>query len=130
MIAVSFLVGAFCSARAGFIGLKVATKANVGTTNAAIRKMVLPGLLAGITVTGVLMAIFKSNAEGAWSNAKKMFEEEIELNGTHYAKGSEPQQAAVVGDSVGDPFKNTSGLSLNYFNKVNGCNCTCYCANN
>ena len=109
------------------------------STNAAIKKMVLPGLLAvlspvligtlggaemlggllaGVTVTGVLMAIFQSNAGGAWDNAKKMFEEGIQLNGTYYSKGSEPHKAAVVGDTVGDPFKDTSGPSLNILIKL------------
>ena len=109
------------------------------STKAAIRKMVLPGmlailspvligmlggpemlggLLAGVTVTGVLMAIFQSNAGGAWDNAKKMFEEGIEFNGIHYAEGSEPHKAAVVGDTVGDPFKDTSGPSLNILIKL------------
>ncbi len=109
------------------------------STNAAIREMVLPGLLAvaapvvvgflggaemlggllaGVTVSGVLMAIFQSNAGGAWDNAKKMFEEGVDINGTMYYKGSEPHKAAVVGDTVGDPFKDTSGPSLNILLKL------------
>ncbi|HKJ80914.1 MAG TPA: sodium-translocating pyrophosphatase [Ignavibacteriaceae bacterium] len=109
------------------------------STKAAIREMVLPGLLAvivpvligkaggaemlggllaGVTVTGVLMAIFQSNAGGAWDNAKKTFEEGIEINGEMYIKGSDPHKAAVVGDTVGDPFKDTSGPSLNILIKL------------
>jgi K(+)-stimulated pyrophosphate-energized sodium pump len=78
----------------------------------------LGGLLAGVTVTGVLMAIFQSNAGGAWDNAKKMFEEGVEIQGQKYYKGSEPHKAAVVGDTVGDPFKDTSGPSLNILLKL------------
>ncbi len=78
----------------------------------------LGGLLAGVTVAGVLMAIFQSNAGGAWDNAKKMFEEGIEINGQTYHKGSNPHKAAVVGDTVGDPFKDTSGPSLNILLKL------------
>jgi len=78
----------------------------------------LGGLLAGVTVTGVLMAIFQSNAGGAWDNAKKMFEEGVEIDGEKYYKGSEPHKAAVVGDTVGDPFKDTSGPSLNILLKL------------
>jgi K(+)-stimulated pyrophosphate-energized sodium pump len=78
----------------------------------------LGGLLAGVTVTGVLMALFQSNAGGAWDNAKKMFEEGVEIEGTIYKKGSEPHKAAVVGDTVGDPFKDTSGPSLNILLKL------------
>lgn len=111
------------------------------STTAAIKQMVLPGLmavivpvaiaflpgfgaealgglLAGVTVTGVLMAIFQSNAGGAWDNAKKMFEEGVEINGQKYYKKSEPHKAAVVGDTVGDPFKDTSGPSLNILLKL------------
>ncbi len=78
----------------------------------------LGGLLAGVTVCGVLMAIFQSNAGGAWDNAKKMFEEGVDIQGEKYYKGSEPHKAAVVGDTVGDPFKDTSGPSLNILLKL------------
>ncbi len=109
------------------------------STKAAIRRMVLPGLLAvivpifvgfvfdaetlggllaGVTVTGVLMAIFQANAGGAWDNAKKMIEAGIVIDGENYAKGSEPHKAAVVGDTVGDPFKDTSGPSINILIKL------------
>ena len=85
-----------------------------GNTNA----MMLGGLLAGVTVSGVLMALFQSNAGGAWDNAKKMIEEGAEVDGTKLAKGSEAHKAAVVGDTVGDPFKDTSGPSLNILLKL------------
>jgi K(+)-stimulated pyrophosphate-energized sodium pump len=111
------------------------------STQAAIRQMVVPGLmaviapvviafmpgfgvealggmLAGVTVCGVLMAIFQSNAGGAWDNAKKSFEEGVSINGQMYYKKSEPHKAAVVGDTVGDPFKDTSGPSLNILLKL------------
>jgi K(+)-stimulated pyrophosphate-energized sodium pump len=111
------------------------------STQAAIRQMVIPGLmavvapvliaflpgfgvealggmLAGVTVSGVLMAIFQSNAGGAWDNAKKSFEEGVEINGQRYYKKSDPHKAAVVGDTVGDPFKDTSGPSLNILLKL------------
>jgi K(+)-stimulated pyrophosphate-energized sodium pump len=111
------------------------------STKAALRQMIVPGLmavivpvviaflpgfgvealggmLAGVTVTGVLMAIFQSNAGGAWDNAKKSFEEGVEINGTMYYKKSEPHKAAVTGDTVGDPFKDTSGPSLNILIKL------------
>jgi K(+)-stimulated pyrophosphate-energized sodium pump len=81
-------------------------------------KEMLGGLIAGVTVTGVLMAIFQANAGGAWDNAKKMFEEGIEVNGQKYFKGSDAHKAAVVGDTVGDPFKDTSGPSLNILLKL------------
>jgi K(+)-stimulated pyrophosphate-energized sodium pump len=109
------------------------------STQAAIREMIVPGLLAvvapvaigmifgaealggllaGVTASGVLMAIFQSNAGGAWDNAKKMFEEGVVINGQTYYKKSEPHKAAVVGDTVGDPFKDTSGPSLNILLKL------------
>lgn len=109
------------------------------STAASIREMILPGLiavispvvigflggaemlgglLAGVTVAGVLMAIFQSNAGGAWDNAKKMFEEGVDIQGNKYYKGSDPHKAAVVGDTVGDPFKDTSGPSLNILLKL------------
>jgi K(+)-stimulated pyrophosphate-energized sodium pump len=109
------------------------------STAASIREMVIPGLiavvspviigfgggaemlgglLAGVTVCGVLMAIFQSNAGGAWDNAKKMFEEGVEIDGKMHYKGSEAHKATVVGDTVGDPFKDTSGPSLNILLKL------------
>ena len=78
----------------------------------------LGGLLAGVTSAGVLMALFQSNAGGAWDNAKKMVEEGVTIDGVEYKKGSEPHKAAVVGDTVGDPFKDTSGPSLNILLKL------------
>ena len=109
------------------------------STTSAIREMVYPGvlailspvivgfvfgpetlggLLAGVTVSGVLMAIFQSNAGGAWDNAKKMIEEGINIEGISHGKGSDAHKAAVVGDTVGDPFKDTSGPSLNILIKL------------
>jgi K(+)-stimulated pyrophosphate-energized sodium pump len=111
------------------------------STNAALKRMVMPGamaivtpvlvgfifgpqtlggVLAGVTVTGVLMAIFMSNAGGAWDNAKKSFEGGgfKMADGTILPKGSEAHNAAVVGDTVGDPFKDTAGPSLNILVKL------------
>jgi len=109
------------------------------STTSAIREMVYPGILAilspvivgfifgpetlggmlaGVTVSGVLMAIFQSNAGGAWDNAKKMIEEGINVDGVSHGKGSDAHKAAVVGDTVGDPFKDTSGPSLNILIKL------------
>jgi len=109
------------------------------STTASIREMVAPGLLAvivpvafgfiggpemlggllaGVTASGVLMALFQSNAGGAWDNAKKMIEEGVTIDGVEYGKGSDPHKAGVVGDTVGDPFKDTSGPSLNILLKL------------
>jgi len=79
---------------------------------------VLGGLLAGVTVSGVLMGIFQSNAGGAWDNAKKSFEKGCLINGEMYYKKSEPHKASVTGDTVGDPFKDTSGPSMNILIKL------------
>ena len=109
------------------------------STKASIREMVAPGalallapvlvgfvmgpealggLLAGITVSGVLMGMFQNNAGGAWDNAKKSFEKGVVIEGQVYQKGSEPHKAAVTGDTVGDPFKDTSGPSMNILIKL------------
>ena len=79
---------------------------------------VLGGTLAGVTVSGVLMGMFQNNAGGAWDNAKKSFEKGVEINGEMYYKKSEPHKASVTGDTVGDPFKDTSGPSMNILIKL------------
>ena len=79
---------------------------------------VLGGFLAGATVCGVLMGIFQNNAGGAWDNAKKSFEKGVDINGTMYYKKSDPHKASVTGDTVGDPFKDTSGPSMNILIKL------------
>jgi K(+)-stimulated pyrophosphate-energized sodium pump len=109
------------------------------STKASIREMVLPGslalvvpvlvgfafgpevlggLLAGVTVSGVLMGMFQNNAGGAWDNAKKSFEKGVEINGKMEYKGSDAHKASVTGDTVGDPFKDTSGPSMNILIKL------------
>jgi len=109
------------------------------STEASIRKMMLPGaiaivspllmgflmgpealggFLAGATVSGVLMGMFQNNAGGAWDNAKKSFEKGVEINGEMFYKKSEPHKASVTGDTVGDPFKDTSGPSMNILIKL------------
>ncbi len=109
------------------------------STEASIKKMMLPGaiailspliigfllgpealggFLAGATVCGVLMGMFQNNAGGAWDNAKKSFEKGVEINGHMYYKKSEPHKASVTGDTVGDPFKDTSGPSMNILIKL------------
>lgn len=79
---------------------------------------VLGGLLAGVTASGVLMGMFQNNAGGAWDNAKKSFEKGVEINGETFYKKSEPHKASVTGDTVGDPFKDTSGPSMNILIKL------------
>jgi K(+)-stimulated pyrophosphate-energized sodium pump len=79
---------------------------------------VLGGLLAGVTVSGVLMGMFQNNAGGAWDNAKKSFEAGVEINGKMEFKGSDAHKASVTGDTVGDPFKDTSGPSMNILIKL------------
>ncbi len=109
------------------------------STQASIREMILPGaitiispiligfifgpevlggFLAGATVSGVLMGIFQNNAGGAWDNAKKSFEKGVDINGEIFYKKSEPHKASVTGDTVGDPFKDTSGPSMNILIKL------------
>ena len=109
------------------------------STQAALKEMILPGLItiitpiiiglvfgaeplggymAGVSVSGVMWAIFQNNAGGAWDNAKKSFEAGVEINGEMTYKGSEAHKAAVTGDTVGDPFKDTSGPSMNILIKL------------
>ena len=88
-----------------------------GMNPLAIAEM-LGGYMAGVTVSGVLWAIFQNNAGGAWDNAKKSFEAGVEINGEMTFKGSEAHKAAVTGDTVGDPFKDTSGPSMNILIKL------------
>jgi len=88
-----------------------------GMNNMAIAEM-LGGYMAGVTVSGVLWAIFQNNAGGAWDNAKKSFEAGVMINGEMTYKGSEAHKAAVTGDTVGDPFKDTSGPSMNILIKL------------
>ncbi len=92
----------------------------IATGDSATAAQALGGLLAGVTVSGVLLALFQSNAGGAWDNAKKMFEmgDGVEVDGTYHKKGSEAHKAGVVGDTVGDPLKDTSGPSLNILLKL------------
>jgi len=92
----------------------------IATGDTATAAQALGGLLAGVTVSGVLLALFQSNAGGAWDNAKKMFEmgDGVEVDGTYHKKGSDAHKAGVVGDTVGDPLKDTSGPSLNILLKL------------
>jgi K(+)-stimulated pyrophosphate-energized sodium pump len=98
--------------------LAIATPVIIGFSFGADGAQVLASVMAGVAVSGVLMALFQSNAGGAWDNAKKSFEKGVEINGQMYYKGSEPHKAAVTGDTVGDPFKDTSGPSMNILIKL------------
>ncbi|MFM1947535.1 MAG: K(+)-stimulated pyrophosphate-energized sodium pump [Bacteroidota bacterium] len=89
----------------------------LGYSNQLIAEM-LGGYMAGVTVSGVLWAVFQNNAGGAWDNAKKSFEAGVEINGEMTYKGSDAHKAAVTGDTVGDPFKDTSGPSMNILIKL------------
>ncbi len=89
----------------------------LGYDNQLIAEM-LGGYMAGVTVSGVLWAVFQNNAGGAWDNAKKSFEAGVEINGEMTFKGSDAHKAAVTGDTVGDPFKDTSGPSMNILIKL------------
>ena len=89
----------------------------LGYDNQLIAEM-LGGYMAGVTVSGVLWAVFQNNAGGAWDNAKKSFEAGVEINGEMTYKGSDAHKAAVTGDTVGDPFKDTSGPSMNILIKL------------
>jgi len=86
--------------------------------NSKLVAEMLGGYMAGVTVSGVLWAIFQNNAGGAWDNAKKSFEAGVEINGEMTYKGSDAHKAAVTGDTVGDPFKDTSGPSMNILIKL------------
>jgi K(+)-stimulated pyrophosphate-energized sodium pump len=90
----------------------------VYSDNDQLTAEMLGGYMAGVTVSGVLWAIFQNNAGGAWDNAKKSFEAGVEINGEMTYKGSEAHKAAVTGDTVGDPFKDTSGPSMNILIKL------------
>lgn len=89
-----------------------------GTEGSQLVAEMLGGYMAGVTVSGVLWAIFQNNAGGAWDNAKKSFEAGVEINGEMTYKGSDAHKAAVTGDTVGDPFKDTSGPSMNILIKL------------
>ncbi|MDX1779579.1 MAG: sodium/proton-translocating pyrophosphatase, partial [Thermodesulfobacteriota bacterium] len=101
----------------GFPILIVLLPMALGYENRLIAEM-LGGYMAGVTVSGVLWAIFQNNAGGAWDNAKKSFEAGVMINGEMTYKGSDAHKAAVTGDTVGDPFKDTSGPSMNILIKL------------
>ncbi len=99
------------------IAIVLLGKLAYGENNQLIAEM-LGGYMAGVTVSGVLWAVFQNNAGGAWDNAKKSFEAGVEINGEMTYKGSDAHKAAVTGDTVGDPFKDTSGPSMNILIKL------------
>lgn len=101
----------------GFPILIVVLPMFIGYDNKLIAEM-LGGYMAGVTVSGVLWAVFQNNAGGAWDNAKKSFEAGVLINGEMTYKGSDAHKAAVTGDTVGDPFKDTSGPSMNILIKL------------
>ncbi len=110
---VSYVITGLCVGLAAVLMMANVKSSNPQASNGKEMEIILAVVLGGVSVTGFAMAVFMSNAGGAWDNAKKYIE-----RGNHGGKGSEQHKAAVVGDTVGDPFKDTSGPSLNILIKL------------